>query len=550
VITSLAATHSPDELHIYILDFGGRGLDVLEALPHRAASIMPSEEERVQRLLRRLEGILEERKSILSRARADSLLAYNATHPDDILPAVLLVIDNFAEFRENYENQLDTLISIAREGRAYGVHLVATATQTNAMPGKLYSLFTERMTLKLADDTEYANIVGRGVPGIDDIAGRGFVAVERNPLELQIAVPVGLSISEENEGLDETTKLAMIAQIMCNAWDGPRPEGIDILRSLISLRNILPEIGRGPERVQTILGLEDLDLAPALLDLQQRGPHFLVTGPPLCGKTTTMRTWALALAHCYPPEQVAMVLIDFQQRLFKYGGDRTLDDLPHVLSTVAEAADLRAVIDYLGYEYEHNQNSRPEIFVLADNYDDFSNVMGPAPRTGEYRQLAELARKYGPEGLHFVMCGSLSIMRSMDDLIKQVVSNRYGLGLDAQDAPQALGGRVRSSQVQELPPGRGYVVKAGRLSMIQVAIPHDENDLEGSLDDWVDAIAVQYPQRARWYKDLYPPPEPEEPDDKDAGDGKGPDDTPSASGKSLREQYEQRRKQRKQEQDQ
>lgn len=510
VITSLAATHSPDELHVYILDFGGRGLDVLEALPHRAASILPSEEERVQRLLRRLESVLEERNRILSQARADNLSTYNANNPDRVLPALLVVIDNFAEFKENYENLMESLIGIAREGRAYGVHLVVTADQTNALPGKLYSLFTERITLKLADKAEYANVVGRGVPGIDDIAGRGFVSVERTPLEFQTALPVGITEEEEAEGLDETAKLEQFAQLLASAWPGKRPEGIDVLREIIPLRSLLPPLGQGPERVQTLLGVEDLNLEPALLDLQQRGPHFIIIGPPLCGKTTALRSWVMALAHSYPPERVAMVLIDFQQRFFKYGGQHTLGDLPHVLAAVSEKEGMAQVIRNLQYEYSARPPAlaRPEIFVIADNYDDFTNVLGPATRATEYRDLAELARKYGPEGLHVVLCGSLSIMRSMDDLVKQVVAPRYGLGLDSSDAPSALGGRVRGGG-DEFPPGRGYVVKAGRLALIQTAIPHDESDLEGSLDRWVAEIASFYPQRARWYIEINPPPEPE-----------------------------------------
>jgi len=99
-------------------------------------------------------------------------------------------------------------------------------------------------------------------------------------------------------------------------------------------------------------------------------------------------------------------------------------------------------------------------------------------------------------------------MRSMDDLVKQVVAPRYGLGLDSSDAPSALGGRVRGGG-DEFPPGRGYVVKAGRLSLIQTALPHDESDLEGSLDRWVAEIAGYYPERARWYMEINPPPEPE-----------------------------------------
>jgi hypothetical protein len=99
----------------------------------------------------------------------------------------------------------------------------------------------------------------------------------------------------------------------------------------------------------------------------------------------------------------------------------------------------------------------------------------------------------------------MGVMRSMDDLMKQAVSPRYGLGLDASDAPQALGGRVRAGGTAEYPPGRGYVVKSGRSSLIQVAIPHDECNLEASLDGWIEEIAARYPDRARWYKDQVQP---------------------------------------------
>ena len=510
LITSLAATHSPEELHVYMLDFGGRGLDVLEALPHRGASIMPSEEERVERLLRKLARVLEERSALFSQARADTLSTYNANHPEDVQPAILLVIDNFAEFKENYERLMPQLLGIARDGRAYGVHLVVTAEQGSALPGKLFSLITERLVLKLADKTEYANIVGRGVPGVDDIPGRGFVAVERTPLEFQTALPVSVTVEDEAEGLDDTSKLEMLTRVMARAWeDKPRPEGIEILRPVIALREVLPPLGAGPERVQVILGVEDLNLEPAMLDLRQRGPHFVVTGPPLSGKTTALRAWVLALAHCYDPAHVQMVLIDFQQRFFKYGGQHTLGDLPHVLATVAEKDQLDDAIQKLRYEYTARPEGepRPEIFVIADNYDDFPNVVGTPTRAQEYRDLADMARKFGPEGLHCVVGGSMGILRSMDDWMKQVVAPRYGLGLDA-DAAGALGGRVRGAG-EELPPGRGYVVKAGRVALIQTALPHDENDLEGSLDRWVEQIRAHYSEPARWYMETNPPPEPE-----------------------------------------
>ncbi len=520
LIVSLAATHSPDELHIYILDFGGRGLDVLTTLPHVGASIMPSEEERVQRLLRKLSSMLEERKSILSQARSDNLLVYNATHPNSIIPAVLVVVDNFAEFRENFEALLEPFVGLVREGRAYGIHFIVTGEQPGSVPGKLFSLFTERMTLKLAEATDYSSVVGRGVPGIDEVAGRGFVAIDRTPLQFQTALPVAATQAEEATGLDDTKKLAMLADTMNNAWHGARPQGIEVLHPVISLKSILPQ--EAPEKVQTILGLEDMDLKPAMFDLQLRGPHFLLIGPPLSGKTTALRSWVLSLSYLYPPERVALILVDFQQRFFKYGGKHTLADLPHILATVSEEESLNQVIKDLQGEYSRTLEPgqfRPEIFFVADNYDDFGTVIssGYGAKSTAYRDLGELGRKFGPEGFHVVIGGSLSILRTNDDLMRQVVAPRYGLGLDASDAPQALGGRVRAGGATELPPGRGYVVKSGRTSMIQVATPQLETNIEQSLDSWVEEISERYPERAQWSKDRYPLPEPE-PTEQPAGE--------------------------------
>jgi hypothetical protein len=177
------------------------------------------------------------------------------------------------------------------------------------------------------------------------------------------------------------------------------------------------------------------------------------------------------------------------------------------LAAVSEKEQLGAALEKLKYQYltRPDNGARPELFVLVDNYDDWPNVVGSVTRATEYGELAELARKFGPEGLHFVIGGSLGILRAMDDLMKQVVSPRFGLGLDSGDAPGALGGRVRGGGSEEFPPGRGYVVKAGRVALVQTALPHDESDLEGSLDRWVDEIAAFYPQPARWYRDTHPP---------------------------------------------
>ena len=97
---------------------------------------------------------------------------------------MLLVLDNFAEFRESFPDELDSFTSLAREGRAYGLHILIAAEQVTAVPPKIYSLFTERLALRLADTSEYAAVVGRGLSDAAEVPGRGFIRYERKEWDL------------------------------------------------------------------------------------------------------------------------------------------------------------------------------------------------------------------------------------------------------------------------------------------------------------------------------------------------------------------------------
>ena len=80
---------------------------------------------------------------------------------------------------------------MARQAKPYGIHCVITVNQLNALPVQLYNLFTERLTLKLGDATEYRQIVGGFVVAdLPDVSGRGYVKIGLQPLSFQIATPL------------------------------------------------------------------------------------------------------------------------------------------------------------------------------------------------------------------------------------------------------------------------------------------------------------------------------------------------------------------------
>jgi DNA segregation ATPase FtsK/SpoIIIE-like protein len=509
LITALAATHSPAELQIYALDFGKGGLNVLQALPHLGGSIDSTEEGRVERLMRMLSNLVETRKSRVMKY--GSLAAYNAEHPDAILPAVLVVIDNFAEFKEGYEDYLNSLMGLVRDGRAFGLYFVVTTSQTSDMPGKLYNVFTERMSLKLPDASEYAGIVGRGAPRFNDVQGRGVVNMNRTPLEFQTAVPLAAPV-EAGQSVELGLIYEEIAQAMSVAWSGALPERVEILPEAVPLRELLGKVGEKAATFQVPIGLNDLDRRPTMIDLEKQGPHFLLAGPPLSGKTTALRSLVLSLTTVYGPEEVALVLVDGKKGLFQYGGERTLADLPNVLQAVSEPAEMETVIRHLQTDYAASGDGAKgasaksggyrRLVVVIDNYDDFSTVAG---RNGA-ESLGELARKYGSAGFHVVIAGSLSAMRMRDDLLKQADSPRYSLILQDAEAARGMGAKLPyGSAKAELPTGRGFLIKAVRSWLTQVGLPHDElqEKAEDGLDRWVkESLARQGGRRARWRVEL------------------------------------------------
>lgn len=532
LIVDLATTHSPAELHVYVLDLGGRTFRSVEDLPHVGAVVYSDEEtyeERLQRLLDKLSRMVDERQLLFSQTDASDLYEYNERHPQAVEPAVLVVIDNIAELRENNELLLEnTVIPLVRRSLKAGVSFVVTGNTPTSMPGKLYGLFGARVTFKQSNADRYMDIVGRGAIEIEDVAGRGYIRVEKRPLLFHAAQPVGLFNDEGRDSQlegDEMRRMAyyMREQVAAHPALGRNlPDPIKTLPEVVPLIEMLREVeGKRLQRPLAVVG-QNVRLHPAFFDLRKMGSHFAVTGPPLSGKTTTMYNWVLSLAYRYSPEQVMIVLVDLSHRFAKYGGERNLLELPHVVTAVFEAEELDALLPLLKNECAAFANSvnKREIFVIIDNFDDFAEETERPrdPRVREVpRELATMARRYGREGLHFIMATGLDSTNTRTNVLYQRVRGaNYGLGLRSGQAINALGVTQTPAVLRkdkELPVGRGFVVRSGQLTLLQVASPYegmgiaplegeeDEEDdrMAQALDIWMEMICQKYPgERVRW----------------------------------------------------
>lgn len=521
IMVALAATHSPAEVQMYVIDLGGRNYRVLEQLPHMGAALYADDatfEERLGRLLDWLTTLVDQRQQLLSEANAATIYAYNAAHADAPLPAIFVAIDNIAVLSENYANTLElVLMPLVRRSLSMGVSFAVTGNIPNNMPMRLFNLFGERLTFKQSDPDKYLDIVGRGASGIEDLAGRGYIRTESKPMLFQAALPVGVFDAAGKDTLTDGAELERLTSMMqrfVSRHAKLRAVQLNRIATLPELVNLHEMLANAPQQtaITSVLGMAS-SLEPAVLDLKKMGPHFAIFGPPVSGKTTALYDWVLSLANRYSPEQVRFVLIDTQTngKFFKYGGKRSLAELPHVVDTIAEAEQLNDFVPRLEQEcavLAQGQASR--LFVLIDNFDDFNEEIERAKLGATF---GGLVRRHGADGLHVIMAGMPDGGNS--DIKRRILAGNYGIGLRTAGSLDAL--RVMrtpaSVRDKELPLGRGFIVKAGQPTMIQLATPYmvqgqisaldDADAVEAhaiaALDYWVTQLIAKYPSvQATW----------------------------------------------------
>ena len=234
IITSLIMDYTPKEVNFYLVDFGGRMLQIFEPLPHVGAVILPEEIERLERLVSFLRKEMDQRKALLSSAGAGSLVALRAENTESP-PDIVVMVDNYTELYKTYPELSENFERFAREGLNLGIHLVLSANTVGGIPNRVTSNCSLAVALELADPTEYSVAVGRteGLVPERGVAGRGLVNA-KPPLEFHTALPVsGHNDQERNENLRSLIK------VITEGWDKPHARPILELPTQVPLDSLL-----------------------------------------------------------------------------------------------------------------------------------------------------------------------------------------------------------------------------------------------------------------------------------------------------------------------
>lgn len=186
ILYSSLIYYSPEELNYYVIDFGSSIVRIFENANIIGDIINREDEEKIENLFKLIEKELDKRKQFFYQYNGEytSYIKNNKT----IIPALVVIINNFELFDEMYEKYYERLVMLTRECNKYGIYFIITCSTPNGLKSKLKQNFGNIYALNQNKEDDYSTIFGnvkKTYPS--NIYGRGIIK-EDNIYEFQTAV--------------------------------------------------------------------------------------------------------------------------------------------------------------------------------------------------------------------------------------------------------------------------------------------------------------------------------------------------------------------------
>ena len=448
---ALAATLSRDiaPVHVFGIDAGGGGLDILNVLPNVGDIVAADDQERVGRLLRKLVETVDERAGRYSAARASDLTEYRKISKERGEQRVFLLIDGYPAFQADYMNEsgrarmFDDFMSVLNEGRGVGVHVVVAADRLGALHSSVQAQFSRSIVMRMVDDNQYGFMgIPKGMLASDSPAGRGVdVASSR---EVQIAV-LGNTRSVVEQAQHVEALSASIPDL--DEWKAP---SVPRMPAMVPGASMPHSVGDKP-----VLGVESETLEPMGFSL---GRPFMLTGQAGTGRTSTLKWMNVAIARAFPKSK--QVFVSLRQSDVAAGS--------HWHATAQGAAEVEALLQKLGSTFDKPAGKEGGIVLVVEGVNDFSGSIADGPLVQAIKQLKR--------GGHTVV-GEAELSGWSGGMVSSEIKGaRRGLFLQPEqsDGPLTFGVSFPRINRAEMPPGRGVYVEGGRVSVVQIPVRDGE----------------------------------------------------------------------------
>ena len=225
LVYALVSKYTPNEINIYAIDFSAGMLSAYANMPHVGGVVSENEDDRLAKFFNMLGGMLEERKKLFKGGNYEQYVRVHGI----ILPAIVVVIDNYSNFKSKTNNIYeDVILQMSKDGVGYGIFLVMTAGGFGALeiPTRIGDNLRTVICLEMGDKFQYADAMHtmhiETLPEVN-LKGRGLAYVGERILEFQTALAF-----EAEDDFKRMEGIRELGDMMREAWHGrtarPIPE--------------------------------------------------------------------------------------------------------------------------------------------------------------------------------------------------------------------------------------------------------------------------------------------------------------------------------------
>ncbi|MBF6242260.1 type VII secretion protein EccCa [Nocardia elegans] len=486
IIMAAAATHTPEQVQFYCLDFGGGTLAGLSDIPHVGSVAGRMDIDRVRRTVAEMVTLLHQREERFRELGIESIHEFRrrkaelaqrspaeqAADPlsQDLFGDVFLVVDGWATIRAEFDVLEPAFNALAAQGLSYGIHLMIGATRWGEIRPAVKDLVGTRLELRLGDpsdsemDRRTAVLVPVGRPG------RGLTPEK---LHMLVALP---RLDSSSDPATLSDGIALARSQFAELYGDRRAPAVRMLPLRVPREQVLAEAAKhGVEcsATRVVVGLGENELAPLVMDFDAQ-PHLMAFADVECGKTTLLRNIVLGITENSTAEQARVILIDYRRTMlgvlegqqlagYSTSGQTSFDMIKEV------AAYLRQRIPGSDITPQQLRDrswwTGPEIYIVVDDYDMVATGAG-----NPLEPLLEFIPQARDIGMHLIVARrSGGASRALYD---KVLGMMKDLSVDAllMSAPKDEGKLLGDVRSGKLAPGRGTLVSRARENeMVQVS---------------------------------------------------------------------------------
>jgi len=462
LIYSCMITYAPEEVNFYLLDYGAETTRMFQNSPYVGDILYLNEEDKFNNLFKMLVEEMATRKQLFA--------SYGGTYESYIkskagtLPNLVIIINNFEAFSENYEESVDILNQLSRDCFKYGIFFLLTVNSENSVRIRTKQNFSLIYTLEQNDESAYSSILGncRGKAPAS-IKGRGLFRKDAI-YEFQTA-----SIVKQDE--DITDYITKYSEFVAGKTKY-RAKRVPLLPEVVNYAAIKNDLGS-----QLVVGVNKDTLSTEKYNLWKNGINLI-----LSYEVEDTLAFVQAIAN----QIVDSMNVDF---LFLNSTDYSFEEslfsnkifskqFDTILSQIATYID-KVYEVYEAHDYQTLSISKfkPMVVFLFGTNDIISKLKD------ETKKLLSTMMKKNSEMLKvsFVFVDNPDLIRnfSYEDWFKVSADTSRGLWISNGIGDQSVFkvSKLNREDREDLPKDYGFVIQSSRASGIKLLVDYKKDSV-------------------------------------------------------------------------